>query len=57
MYQDILLQLDFIQLAEFLTKLPSDLNADDLFSAIESVYMTSKKRCFAEILASYCGCR
>lgn len=57
LYQDVLLQFDFIQLAEFLTKLPSDLNGDDLFRAIESTSMTSKKRSFAEILASYRDCR
>jgi hypothetical protein len=53
LYQDILLKLDFMQLAEFLTKLPNDLSSDDLFLAIDAVVMISNKCTFSQVLARF----
>jgi len=51
LYEAMLLRLDFIQLAEFLTKLPSDMSCDDLFQSIDTVLLSSKKQSYAEVLA------
>jgi len=53
LYETTLLRRDFIQLAEFLTRLPSDVSCDDLFQSIEVVSMSSKKQSYAEVLARY----
>ncbi|KAJ9592631.1 hypothetical protein L9F63_015704, partial [Diploptera punctata] len=48
--QEVLLKLDFIHGAQFLTKLPDDLAADQLFKSIESIHMNVGKQKFAEVL-------
>ena len=53
LYETTLLHLDFIQLAEFLTRLPSDMCCDDLFQSINTVSMSSKKQSYAEVLARF----
>jgi hypothetical protein len=57
LYEDILLEMDFIQLAEYLTRLPADLSADELFRSIETVSLFSRKRTFTEALISYSSVR
>jgi hypothetical protein len=54
MYCDVLLDLDFIYLAQFLTKLPDDIDSDKLFSFISSIRMTiaNEKISFSSILSS-----
>ena len=54
MYQDALLQLDFINLAQFLTKLPDDINSETLFTAISNIKMIvgNEKLDFSTILMS-----
>lgn len=51
-YQMVLLQLDFIHIAKFLSKLPSDLTAEDLFQSIGEIDLHNQKR-FKEVLASH----
>lgn len=52
-YEAILLQMDFIHAAQFLTKLPEDISADLLFKHIETVQMSIDKKKFLAILAHY----
>ncbi|GAB6023284.1 hypothetical protein CHUAL_008095 [Chamberlinius hualienensis] len=53
LYDDILLNMEFIHLAQFLTKLPEDIGSDELFKSIESIRMVIDKRSFAQVLQSY----
>lgn len=53
LYEQVLLQLDFINLAQFLTKLPEDMNSDVLFDSIGAIRMTVNKRNFAQVLAKH----
>ena len=53
MYQEILLNMDFIHLAQFLTRLPESMSAHKLFRHIEAVTMTIDKRRFGQVLASH----
>uniref|UniRef100_A0A8C9W0N7 TBC1 domain family member 14 n=1 Tax=Scleropages formosus TaxID=113540 RepID=A0A8C9W0N7_SCLFO len=49
LYEDILTKMDFIHNAQFLTRLPEDISADELFSAIGSIQMHSKNRKWAQV--------
>ncbi|XP_070210065.1 TBC1 domain family member 14-like isoform X2 [Littorina saxatilis] len=51
LYEKILLKMDFIHVAQFLTKLPENLCADELFRNVETVHMNIDKRKFAAVLA------
>ncbi|KAL3187543.1 hypothetical protein MRX96_025050 [Rhipicephalus microplus] len=53
LYEEVLLRLDFINLAQFLTKLPEDMSSDVLFDAIGAIRMTVNKRNFAQVLAKH----
>lgn len=57
LYEDILLNLDFIQLAQFLTRLPSDVSCEDLFRCTATVSTEIDKRQFAQVLAQHCDSR
>ncbi|KAK2180444.1 hypothetical protein NP493_443g06023 [Ridgeia piscesae] len=50
MYEEILLNLDFIHLAQFLTRLPETMNPDELFHSIDAIHMTVDKRPFQRVL-------
>ncbi|KAK3095375.1 hypothetical protein FSP39_013939 [Pinctada imbricata] len=52
MYEEVLVHQDFIHLAQFLTRLPESLSADDLFRSIENIRMTIDKKRFTQILNS-----
>lgn len=52
-YEAILLKMDFIHVAQFLTKLPEDISADQLFKQIDTVHMTIDKKKFYAIFAYY----
>lgn len=43
MYQDLLLQMDFINLAQFLTKLPPSILSTELFRCISCIKMSVRK--------------
>ncbi|KPJ05408.1 TBC1 domain family member 12 [Papilio xuthus] len=53
LYQDELKDMDFISAAQFLTKLPEDLDPEALFKSISSITMTLDGMSFEE-LASCC---
>ncbi|KAG7280302.1 hypothetical protein CRUP_026843, partial [Coryphaenoides rupestris] len=42
LYQDVLLQMDFIHMAQFLTRLPADLAPHLLFSSMANTHMVSR---------------
>lgn len=52
MYEDILLkEPDFVNLAQFLSRLPDDINADLLFKEIEGIQLVANKKSFQQILS------
>ena len=52
MYEDILLRLDFIHLAQFLTRLPDIISCDEMFDCISQIRMTTAdKRRFSQVFA------
>ncbi|XP_077991949.1 TBC1 domain family member 12-like [Glandiceps talaboti] len=51
MYQDVLLKMDFIHIAQFLTKLPENIIADNLFVSIAAINMQQKM--FAKVFVSH----
>ena len=51
MYEEILLNMDFIHLAQFLTRLPDFMSAHRLFRHIEAINMNIDKRRFGQVLA------
>ena len=53
LYEDLILSLDFIHLAQYLTKLPESMPANDLFRCIDKIHMTIDTRRFIQVLASY----
>ncbi|KAG8591371.1 hypothetical protein GDO81_000148 [Engystomops pustulosus] len=52
LFEDILTRMDFIHNAQFLTKLPEDLTADDLFASIAAIQMQSRNKKWAQILSA-----
>ena len=53
MYEDIMLRMDFIHLAQFLTRLPEHIQSDDLFQQIDRVRMLVDTRSFRDVLATH----
>ena len=51
LYQDELKDMDFISAAQFLTKLPEDLDPEALFRSISSVSMTLDGMSFEELVS------
>ena len=49
LYKDILLNMDFIHLAQFLTRLPDTMSVHQLFTCIESVSMQVDKKRFQQV--------
>ncbi|XP_006875364.1 PREDICTED: TBC1 domain family member 14 [Chrysochloris asiatica] len=52
LFQDVLVRMDFIHMAQFLTRLPDDLPPDELFAAIATVQMHSRNRKWAQVLSA-----
>ncbi|CAL1590488.1 unnamed protein product [Knipowitschia caucasica] len=50
LYQDVLTSMDFIHMAQFLTRLPDLLPAEQLFQHIANVHMTSRNRKWTQVL-------
>ncbi|XP_069015221.1 LOW QUALITY PROTEIN: TBC1 domain family member 14 [Embiotoca jacksoni] len=50
LYQDVLTRMDFIHMAQFLTRLPDLIPAEQLFQHIAAVHMTSRNRKWAQAL-------
>ncbi|XP_064468522.1 TBC1 domain family member 12-like [Ornithodoros turicata] len=53
LYEEVLLGMDFIHLAQFLTKLPEDLGSEVLFEAIAAIHMCVNRKSFMQILAQH----
>ncbi|XP_078669042.1 TBC1 domain family member 14-like isoform X2 [Branchiostoma floridae x Branchiostoma belcheri] len=51
-YEDILVNMDFIQIVQFLTKLPEVIADDKLFQSIAAINMQAKNKKFKEVLSS-----
>uniref|UniRef100_A0A8C6J5K2 Uncharacterized protein n=2 Tax=Melopsittacus undulatus TaxID=13146 RepID=A0A8C6J5K2_MELUD len=52
LYEDILLQMDFIHIAQFLTKLPEDITSEKLFTCIAAIQMQNSNKKWAQVFAS-----
>ncbi|XP_036871633.1 TBC1 domain family member 12 isoform X4 [Manis javanica] len=52
LYEDILLQMDFIHIAQFLTKLPEDITSEKLFSCIAAIQMQNSAKKWTQVFAS-----
>lgn len=52
LYQDVLTCMDFIHMAQFLTRLPDLIPAEELFQHIAAVHMSSRNRKWAQVLKS-----
>ncbi|XP_010730043.1 TBC1 domain family member 14 isoform X1 [Larimichthys crocea] len=50
LYQDVLTCMDFIHMAQFLTRLPDLIPGEQLFQQISAVHMTSRNRKWAQVL-------
>lgn len=49
LFEDVLLQMDFIHIAQFLTRLPEDLQSHTLFAAMANTHMISRNRRWAQV--------
>ncbi|XP_066243937.1 TBC1 domain family member 14 isoform X1 [Saccopteryx leptura] len=52
LFEDILTKMDFIHMAQFLTRLPDDLPAEELFASIATVQMHSRNKKWAQVLTA-----
>ncbi|XP_075421288.1 TBC1 domain family member 14 [Ascaphus truei] len=52
LFEDILTRMDFIHIAQFLTRLPEDLTAEDLFTSIAAIQMQSRNKKWAQVLSA-----
>ncbi|XP_034040678.1 TBC1 domain family member 12 [Thalassophryne amazonica] len=52
LYEDVLLQMDFIHIAQFLSRLPEDLQAQMLFSAMANTLMVSRNRRWPQVFSA-----
>uniref|UniRef100_A0A673M4P4 TBC1 domain family member 14-like n=1 Tax=Sinocyclocheilus rhinocerous TaxID=307959 RepID=A0A673M4P4_9TELE len=50
LYEDILTHMDFIHIAQFLTRLPDYISAEEIFSSITTINMNSKNKKWAQVL-------
>ncbi|XP_028998903.1 TBC1 domain family member 14 isoform X2 [Betta splendens] len=50
LYQDVLTCMDFIHMAQFLTRLPDLIPAEQLFQHIAAIHMTSRNRKWSQVL-------
>ncbi|KAJ0006433.1 hypothetical protein NQD34_013706 [Periophthalmus magnuspinnatus] len=50
LYQDVLTSMDFIHMAQFLTRLPDLIPSEQFFQHIASVHMSSRNRKWAQVL-------
>uniref|UniRef100_A0A8C5HA40 TBC1 domain family member 12-like n=2 Tax=Gouania willdenowi TaxID=441366 RepID=A0A8C5HA40_GOUWI len=52
LYEDVLLQMDFIHIAQFLSRLPDDLHTHTLFNAMAATHMLSRNRRWAQVFCA-----
>ncbi|KAE8590809.1 hypothetical protein XENTR_v10018211 [Xenopus tropicalis] len=53
LYEDILLQMDFIHIAQFLTKLPEDITSEKLFGCIAAIQMQNSNKKWTQVCKSW----
>ncbi|KAI3363516.1 hypothetical protein L3Q82_012116 [Scortum barcoo] len=53
LFEDVLLQMDFIHIAQFLTRLPEDLQSHTLFTAMANTHMISRNRRWAQVSVTH----
>lgn len=49
LFEDILTKMDFIHIAQFLTKLPEDLPSEEIFTSIAAIQMQSRNKKWAQV--------
>uniref|UniRef100_S4RWX3 TBC1 domain family member 14 n=1 Tax=Petromyzon marinus TaxID=7757 RepID=S4RWX3_PETMA len=49
LYDDVLLHMDFIHMAQLLTRLPEDLQASELFSSISAIQLQSRNKKWSQV--------
>ncbi|XP_035028525.2 TBC1 domain family member 12 isoform X2 [Hippoglossus stenolepis] len=52
LFEEVLLQMDFIHIAQFLTRLPDDLQSHTLFVAMANTHMISRNRRWAQVFSA-----
>ncbi|KAM6915911.1 TBC1 domain family member 12 [Xenentodon cancila] len=52
LFEDVLLQMDFIHIAQFLTRLPEDLPSHTLFNAMANTHMISRNRRWTQVFSA-----
>ncbi|XP_036848646.2 uncharacterized protein KIAA0232 isoform X3 [Manis javanica] len=52
LFEDILTKMDFIHIAQFLTRLPEDLPAEEFFASIATIQMQSRNKKWAQVLTA-----
>ncbi|XP_036428044.1 TBC1 domain family member 12 isoform X3 [Colossoma macropomum] len=52
LYEEVLLCMDFIHIAQFLTRLPDDVSVDRLFGCISCTQMTSNNRKWTQVFSA-----
>ncbi|XP_033069562.1 TBC1 domain family member 14 isoform X3 [Trachypithecus francoisi] len=52
LFEDILTKMDFIHMAQFLTRLPEDLPAEELFASIATIQMQSRNKKWTQVLTA-----
>uniref|UniRef100_A0A7N5JSJ1 TBC1 domain family member 14 n=1 Tax=Ailuropoda melanoleuca TaxID=9646 RepID=A0A7N5JSJ1_AILME len=52
LFEDILTKMDFIHIAQFLTRLPDDLPSEEVFASIATIQMQSRNRKWAQMFLS-----
>ncbi|XP_068597076.1 TBC1 domain family member 12 [Brachionichthys hirsutus] len=52
LFEDILLQMDFIHIAQFLSRLPDDLQPHALFATMANTHMMSRNRRWAQVFSA-----
>eukprot|EP00066_Takifugu_rubripes_P012039 XP_011601305.1 PREDICTED: TBC1 domain family member 12-like isoform X1 [Takifugu rubripes] len=52
LFEDVLLQMDFIHIAQFLSRLPDDLQSHTLFTAMANTQMLSKNRRWVQVFST-----
>ncbi|KAM4607424.1 TBC1 domain family member 12 [Polymixia lowei] len=52
LYEDVLLQMDFIHIAQFLTRLPEDLPSHTLFTAMANTHMVSRNGRWGQVFSA-----
>lgn len=52
LFEEVLLQMDFIHIAQFLTRLPEDLQSHTLFNAMANTHMISRNRRWAQVFSA-----